>query len=257
MTGHEPRTAVRRILAVIGFAAILAAGCGDKATPMAGPKPVVVNEQPVKYEPKPKLPVGEVKPDAVLEVPFILWGGDVATFHANGGLTTKPGTLFAKHGLDLKLTPGDNFDDQVKNYVAGKTPFLRGTMSMLGQASEQLSADPRTEPVVFLQMTWSAGDHLVSRSGLNTLNQLKGKKIALQKGGPHAGMLGDILRTARLTWKDIDVVWTEDVTGPKGPAALFRKDASVDACFAITPDMASLTGGTGELNAIGTGRRTR
>src|SRR6266446_1216182 len=73
-----------------------------------------------------------------VSVPFILWGGDVATFLANGGLETQPGTIFARHGLKLKLTRGDDFDQQVKDYVANKTPFLRGTMSMLGQASERL-----------------------------------------------------------------------------------------------------------------------
>jgi ABC-type nitrate/sulfonate/bicarbonate transport system substrate-binding protein len=192
--------------------------------------------------------VGSVKVDAVkeagaLEVPYILWGGDVATFYADGGLDTKPGSLFDKQGLKLHLTPGDDFTAQVKNYLSGKSPFLRGTTSMLGQASEVLSADPRTRPIVFLQLTWSAGDHLVSRANCQTLNDLKGKKIALQKFGPHAGMLDDVLRTARLTWKDVTPVWTKDVTGADGPAELFRKDATVDACFAITPDMLALTGG--------------
>ncbi len=36
--------------------------------------------------------VAPVKPTAPLEVPYITWGGDVPTFHANGGLQTKPGT---------------------------------------------------------------------------------------------------------------------------------------------------------------------
>jgi len=98
--------------------------------------------------------VGDVKKADTLEVPFILWGGDVATFVANGGLETKPGTTFEKQGLKLKLTPGDDFVAQVKNYMEGKTPFLRGTMSMLGQASEVIGADPKTKPVVFLQLTW-------------------------------------------------------------------------------------------------------
>ncbi|HJT77293.1 MAG TPA: ABC transporter substrate-binding protein, partial [Gemmataceae bacterium] len=185
-----------------------------------------------------------------LEVPYILWGGDVATFLANGGLKTQPDTIFARQGLHLTLTPGDNFDQQVKNYLAGKSPFLRGTFSMLGQASERLAGDPAARPVVFLQLTWSAGDHLVTRPGCKRLDDLKGKKIALQRGGPHVGMLGDILRTVRLGWDDVRVVWTDDVTGDKGPAALFRKDPSVDACFAITPDMVALTGG---LDKTGTG----
>ncbi|HLN26504.1 MAG TPA: ABC transporter substrate-binding protein [Gemmataceae bacterium] len=180
---------------------------------------------------------------AALEVPFILWGGDVATFLANEGLTTKPDSIFEKQGLTLKLTRGDDFQEQVKNYLSGKSPFLRGTFSMLGQASESLSKDPAARPVIFLQLTWSAGDHLVTRANSKMLSDIKGKKIALQKGGPHVGMLGDILRTARLKWDDITTVYTDDVTGDKGPAALFKKDSSVDACFAITPDMAGLTGG--------------
>jgi hypothetical protein len=184
-----------------------------------------------------------IKAGDTVEVPFILWGGDVATFHANGGLETRPGTLFHKHGLKVKLTRGDDFDKQVEAYVKGTSPFLRGTMSMLGQASEKICADERTRPVVFLQLTWSAGDHLVARAGNKTLADLKGKKIALQTRGPHVGMLNDILRTARLQWTDITPVWTDDVTGDKGPATLFRKDATVDACFAITPDMEDLTGG--------------
>jgi len=227
---------IRRCLAVLPVVFFLAAGGVLGQEPFAN---LVKNAK-----------VEAVKQGGTLEVPFILWGGDIATFHANGGLTTKSGTLFQRQGLNLKLTPGDNFPEQVKNYLTGKSPFLRGTMSMLGQASEVLSADPRTQPVVFLQLTWSAGDHLVARAQLKNLNDLKGKKIALQKFGPHAGMLDDILRTAHLKWQDVSVVWTDDVTGEKGPPALFRKDPSIDACFAITPDMTDLTGG---LNKTGTG----
>jgi ABC-type nitrate/sulfonate/bicarbonate transport system substrate-binding protein len=189
-------------------------------------------------------------PDKAVGVPFIFWGGDVATFHANGNLETQPKSIFDSLGIKVKLTPGDDFDAQVKDYLSGKSPFLRGTMSMLGQVSDQLTAKPETTPVVFLQLTWSAGDHLVGREAFTTLNGLKGKKIALQKGGPHVGMLNDILSTTKLNWKDITVVWTDDVSGDKGPAELFRKDNTIDACFAISPDMTDLCGG---LNDIGKG----
>jgi hypothetical protein len=190
------------------------------------------------------------KPKDVLEVPYITWGGDVGTFYANGGLTTKPDTIYQKMGLSLKLVPGDDFPGQVKRYLSGKSPFLRGTLSMLGQASEVIGSDPRTKAVVFLQLSWSAGDHMVSRGNLKTLNDLKGKKVALQKGGPHTGMLDDVLRTAKLQWKDVTVVWTEDLSGDKGAAALFRKDPSIDACMVISPDMSGLTGG---LDQTGSG----
>jgi ABC-type nitrate/sulfonate/bicarbonate transport system substrate-binding protein len=191
--------------------------------------------------------VGPVKVAPVaagpLKVPYLTWGGDVATFLANGDMKTKAGSTYNKLGMDFQLVPGDDFIGQVRNYVSGKTPFLRGTMHMLGMASEVIGADPKTKPVVILQLSWSAGDHIVGRSTVKSLNDLKGKKIACQKGGPHVGLLFDSLAAAKLTNSDVTVVWVDDLTGAKGPAEAFRKDASIDACCVITPDMIGLTSG--------------
>ena len=191
-------------------------------------------------------PVGPTPTTANIQVPYITWGGDMATFYANGGLTTKSGSLFQKQGLNLRLVPGDDFIQQVRDYRASKSPFLRGTFRMIGLASEVIGADPRTKGVVIMQMTWSAGDHMIARPNIKTVADLKGKTVALQQGGPHVGMLDDVLKSARLTWNDIKVVWTKDLTASAdSPAELFRKRADIDACFAITPDMVGLCGGLG------------
>jgi len=188
--------------------------------------------------------VGPTPSAASIQTPYITWGGDMATFYANGGLTTKPGSLFQKQGLNLRLVQGDDFVQQVRDYRSGKSPFLRGTFHMIGLASEVIGADPRTKGVVILQMTWSAGDHMIARGNLKTVADLKGKTIALQQGGPHVGMLDDVLKSARLSWNDIKVVWAKDLTASAdSPAELFRKRADIDACFAITPDMVGLCGG--------------
>ena len=190
--------------------------------------------------------VSPVKASRTLQVPYITWGGDMATFYGNGGLKTKSGSVFGKQGLDLNLVPGDDFVGQVKDYLSGKSPFLRGTFRMMGMASEAIGSDPRTKGVVIMQMTWSAGDHMVSRGNITTVSDLKGKTISLQQGGPHVGMLDDILKTANLSWNDVKVRWTKDLTAsPDSPAELFRKNTSIDACFAITPDMLGLCGGVG------------
>ncbi len=195
--------------------------------------------------------VGPMPDAAQLSVPYITWGGDMATFYANGGLTTKPGSLFARQGLNLRLNAGDDFVQQVRDFRAGKSAFLRGTFHMIGLASEVLGSDPRTKGVIVLQLTWSAGDHLVARSEIKTIADLRGKTIVLQQVGPHVGMLDDVLRSAQLTWQDVKVVWTKDLTGsPDTPAEQFRKRPDIDACFAITPDMVGLTGG---LRAVGSG----
>ena len=200
------------------------------------------------------LSVGKVSSGSTVNVPFITWGGDAATFQANGGLKTKSGSVYDQLGLKLNLTPGDDFVQQVKDYVSGKSPYLRGTFRMLGQASEVIGRDPRTKPVVILQLSWSGGDHLVARKQLKTLNDLKreGKKIrvACQQGGPHVGLLYDALATAQLTKDDVEVVFVPDLTGPNGAAEKFRNDSSIDVCCVITPDMLGLTGG---LDSRGTG----
>lgn len=194
--------------------------------------------------------VGDVTATDPVQVPFITWGGDVATFVANGGLTTQKDSIYGKAGLNLKLVPGDDFQQQVKDYISGKSPYLRGTVHMLGMASEAISRDPKTKPVMIMQMTWSAGDHIVSRSGTKNLNDLKGKKVALQAGGPHLGLLDDSLKAAGLKWTDIKVVYVKDLTGPNGPAELFKKDETVDACCVITPDMIGLCSG---IDQVGSG----
>jgi len=188
--------------------------------------------------------VGPVRQTSPLVVPFITWGGDMATFYANGGLKTQPGSIFQKQGLNLGLVPGDDFIQQVRDYLAGKTPLLRGTFRMIGMASEAIGSDPRTKGVVILQMTWSAGDHMVVRPHIRTVKDLKGKTVVLQKGGPHVGMLDDVLKTGQLGWDDIKVIWAKDLTGTaQCPAEMFRKDGSIDACFVISPDMIGLCGG--------------
>ncbi len=185
-----------------------------------------------------------------IEVPYILWGGDVATFLANGELKTKPSSIFQQSGLDIQLVNGDDFVGQVRNYVQGKSPFLRGTMHMIGLAGEVIGADPKTKPVIIMQLSWSAGDHIVGRKAIRNLNDLKDKKIACQQGGPHVGLLYDSLGAANLKKSDVKIVWTKDITGPEGPAEAFRKDPTIDACCVITPDMMGLSTG---LTEVGTG----
>lgn len=195
--------------------------------------------------------VGEVSANGPIQAPYILWGGDAATFYANGGLRTQPKSIFHSQGLNLNLVAGDDFAQQVRDYMSGKSPFLRGTIDMLARASDVTNSDPRTKQVLILQMTWSKGDHLVAKPGIKTLADLRGKTIALQGEGPHVKLLDDILQIANLKWSDVNVVYTKDVSGDNdSPISLFRRRQDIDAAFAITPDMISLTGG---LQNVGSG----
>ena len=47
-----------------------------------------------------QVPVEDVKNTSPLMLPYITWGGDMATFYANGGLETTPDTIFHKQEPD-------------------------------------------------------------------------------------------------------------------------------------------------------------
>lgn len=194
--------------------------------------------------------VGEVGSGTV-QVPIITWGGDIATIYANGNQSrTRPGSLAAAESLDLNLVREDVFSKQVQAYLAGKSPYLRGTLGMVNMAAEVLNKDPRTKPVVIYQLTWSAGgDALVVKSGIGAARDLKGKTLALQAYGPHVDYMTKVLADAGLSVDDVNIRWVPDLTGTaNAPMAAFQQK-DVDAAFVIIPDALVLTAGGG----VGTG----
>ncbi len=187
--------------------------------------------------------VGDVK-GGVWELPVLLWGGDFPWFLANGGAETKPGSILGQLGLKIKIVRGDDPIGQSRRYVAGDSPFLRGTDAMLYQASQLIADNQKTKGYLLFQETWSAGDWFVVRKGITTMSDLKGQKVVMQRGGPHWGCFDDALFLAQMSWSDVQIVWADDLTGtPKSPAEMFRNDPSIKACFVVTPDMNGLTGG--------------
>ena len=195
-------------------------------------------------------PVGPV-PTGAVQVPVITWGGDIATVLANGSTpTTKPGSIFAKQGLQVKLVREDVFSKQLDAYLAGRSPYLRGTLGMINMAAEAASRDARTKPVVIYQMTWSAGgDALVVGPGINSVKDLRGKSIAVQAYGPHVDYVSKILADGGLTTRDVTLKWVPDLTGTANSPAAAMRAKNVDAAMVIIPDAMALTSN----GAVGTG----
>jgi len=186
-----------------------------------------------------------VKPGKEDKLPLITWGGDEATILANGNaINTKPGSLFARKGLNFQLVWTDDFKKQVEMYLRGEMWLLRGTMGMINMASAVSAKDPRTEIVVIYQLTWSnGGDSLVVKKGINTVKDLKGKTVVLQAYGPHVDYLVKILADAGLTINDVNVKYVKDLTGTANSPGEAFYNADVDAAFVIIPDGLALTEG--------------
>jgi len=189
-------------------------------------------------------PVGNVVGKSK-SLPIITWGGDIATIHANGDqANTKSGSIFAQHGLMYRLEREDVFSRQVEKYISGKTPFLRGTLGMIQTAGTVVENNPSLKPVIFYQMTWSAGgDALVVKPGVKKVSDLKGKTIAVQADGPHVDYIARVLNDAGLTFNDVKVKWLPDLTGSDNSPAAALYESDVDAAFVIIPDALALTSG--------------
>jgi len=191
-----------------------------------------------------KTPVSSVK-DNANTLPIITWGGDIATIYANGSSArTVNGSIFARNGLNYRLEREDDFSKQVEAYLSGRTPYLRGTMGMIATASELLSQNPATKPVVFYQMTWSAGgDALVVKDSIRNAKDLRGKTIAVQAYGPHVDYLNRVLKDANLSAADVTIKWLPDLTGTDNSPMAALYEADIDAAFVIIPDALALTSG--------------
>ncbi len=183
-------------------------------------------------------------------LPVITWGADESIILANGDRQTQNGSIFDQKGLSYSIVREDVFPNQVRNYMSGKTPFLRGTMGMINMASEVISKDSRTKPVVIHQMTWSTGgDCLVVKQGITSVADLKGKTVVLQAYGPHVDYLTTLLANAGLKMSDVNIKWVKDLTGTDNTPMEAFYDKNVDAAFMIIPDGLVLTSN----GAIGTG----
>jgi len=182
------------------------------------------------------------------DMPLIAWGADGVVAWANGG-GLSPGGALGAEGLGLNLSVEDNFEAQLEAYLACDTPYLRGTLGMLASAAPVTEDDPRTEQVIFFKHSFSAGDGIVGGEGIGQIGDLAGRRVAIQANGPHVDFVGRILADGGLSFDDVEIVWTADLTGDGDTPAAALADGRADAAALILPDARFLTSG----GTVGTG----
>ena len=192
----------------------------------------------------------------VVNIPIITWAADGVTVSSNNGTAPNAQSSLAKSmGAQAKLELIDDFDQQVANYVSGHSPFLRGTVGMIVQASEALKGlGSDYEPVVIMQLSWSTGADGFVAKDITSLSDLKGKTIVVQKSGPHVDLVQVLLQDAGLKLGDVTVKYVKDITAAgsgkvQDPAGALRADGSLTGAACIFPDILTLTAG----GNVGTG----
>ncbi len=205
--------------------------------------PTTVKEY--KFLPAEKLPpvkgVSDYAPmkDNTVRFALNVWAGWAPIIFANNGL--KPGKVWKtpsgkEFKVDLVL-----IDDPVAMrdaYATGKVHIGWATLDMVPLFMEELSKDSRTLPRIFQQVDWSnGGDGIVGR-GIDNINQLRGKTVALAQNSPSEFFLLNALINAGIQPSEVKYKYTGDAFQA---AAAFNSDKSISACVSWAPDIYNLS----------------
>jgi len=171
--------------------------------------------------------------DDVLKVQLVSWGGYAPGLYFNEGAQASTRSRFYKdYGVKVEFILENDLFNALDAWIADEYDVIVQTADAfpLYTAPDDIN---QFRPQAFMQVDWSrGGDALIAKRGINSANDLKGKKIAVTVPSPSQTMLITALEAAGLDYKDVDVVKTSDNFKA---AELFRSD-DIDAAVVWSPD---------------------
>jgi NitT/TauT family transport system substrate-binding protein len=198
------------------------------------------------FEPSAKLPkldTADLKPlgkDRTVRFAINVWAGWAPIIFANGGMAAKKVWKDAKGNdfkVELKLI--DKPDAMTTVFAAGDIHVGWATVDMLPLIVQRLNRDKRSMPRVFQQVDWSnGGDGIVARDSIKSVNELKGKTIALAQNSPSHYFLLNVLLNAGVQPWEVEMKFTSDAFQA---AAAYKANPDIAACVTWAPDIYTLT----------------
>ncbi len=170
--------------------------------------------------------------DNTLRVQLVTWPGYAPGLYFNEGSNANTKSRFFKeYGFKVEFTREDNLLNALDGWASDEYDVLVQTADAfsLYTAPEELAS---LKPRAFMQVDWSrGGDAIIAKRGINTLNDLKGKRVALAVPAPAQTMLITALESAGLSIDDVKIIKTADNLDA---AELFKSD-DVDAAVVWSP----------------------
>lgn len=180
--------------------------------------------------------------DRPLVVGVVSWPGYVGGIMANGGFTENSDSIFTKkYGLPVKFVLIEDIDARGKAFAKGGPDGVDVVWSTVDFWANELPNFVKggINGKAFLQVDWSrGGDAIVVNDYIKTVEDLKGKKIALVQYTPSHWLLEDVLRQSSLLEADKNnirnkLIFTQDV--PSARSAFVA--GQVDAVVVWEPDV--------------------
>ncbi len=170
--------------------------------------------------------------DDVLTVQLVTWGGYAPGLYFNEGSEPTTRSRFYKdYGLKVRFVLNDNLETALNAWIADEYDVLVQTADAfpLYTAPEEINA---AKPKAFMQVDWSrGGDVIIAKRGINSINDLRGKRVAVAEPSPSQTLLITALEAAGLKYSDVEIVASPD---PVVAATTF-KGPDVDAAVVWSP----------------------
>jgi NitT/TauT family transport system substrate-binding protein len=197
-------------------------GLLDKATKAVAPSNT-------KADNGPKLSKEDKKD--VIKVGVVTWGGYAGGQYFNEGFkASKNSRFYTEYGILVEFIVMDDFDASRAAWKADEVNVMWFTADAF---PIEASSFTDYQPEVFFQSDWSrGGDAIVVRKGLNTVSDLRGKKVSVAYGTPSNTFLLWMLEANNMTKKDVEMVPVNSAVD----AAVMFKSGQVDAAVVWSPD---------------------
>ncbi|MEL6924453.1 MAG: phosphate ABC transporter substrate-binding/OmpA family protein, partial [Bacteroidota bacterium] len=174
---------------------------------------------------------GGSRSDDVIKIGVVTWGGYAGGQYFNEGFRNNSQSRFKKeYGIDVEFVLNDDVDASLNAWKKGDIDLHWYTIDAFPTIIGGLKD---FDPVVLWQADWSrGGDAIVARRGINSVADLKGKKIAVAELTPSHSFLLYLLEAGNLKISDVEIVSQASAVD----AAAAFKSNSVDAAVVWSPD---------------------
>lgn len=173
----------------------------------------------------------DLKGETIYKVGVVTWGGYAGGQYFNKGFKpSKDSRYYTDYGFLVDFIVLDDFNNCRNAFKSDEIDLMWATVDAFVTEVDGLK---EYEPQVVFQADWSrGGDAVVVNRGINSVNDLKGKKIAFAEMTPSHTFLLWLLDAANLTYNDIIPV---KVANAIDAADVFKK-GQVDAAVVWSPD---------------------
>jgi len=166
-----------------------------------------------------------------ITVGVVTWGGYAGGQYFNKGFQASENSRYWKdYNILVQFKVIDDYNTSREAWKSGDVDVLWTTADSFPCESGSLKD---YDPVIIFQSDWSrGGDAIVVRQGIDIINDLKGKKIAVAFGTPSHTFLIWLLNTAGISYNDVTIVSVPSAID----AATTYKAQKVDAAVVWSPD---------------------